>query len=221
MVIRWMWDTDPGPDHPPVDIGGGIKLPVYVTGAISHAWWAMVVLLLVGGSLFACLLFSYFFLWLVNPGRWPAPDVVLPAPIWPVTAGALYAASSGAILLASRLLAHVPERSAWPFRLVMLAAPPLLAAALTVDVSSHWQFGLRPADSSYGATIYTIAGVQGVYVAVLAIIAAYTVARSLADKLDGIRRATFDSTMLLWLYAVAQGLLGLIVVALFPRLVAG
>src|SRR3546814_5571697 len=50
MLIWWMWTTDPGPWHPPVDIGGSIRLPVYVTGPTSHSWWAMVVLLLAIGK---------------------------------------------------------------------------------------------------------------------------------------------------------------------------
>ena len=32
MIVAWLWQTDPGANHPPVNIGGGIVLPVYVTG---------------------------------------------------------------------------------------------------------------------------------------------------------------------------------------------
>ena len=56
MIIRWVWDTDPGPTHPPVDVGGGITLPVYVTGPMSHSRWAMVVLIIVS-RLLTCLIF--------------------------------------------------------------------------------------------------------------------------------------------------------------------
>ena len=49
-MIAWVWQSDPGPDHPPVDIGGGIRLPVYATGPVSHSWWATVVLMLVAGA---------------------------------------------------------------------------------------------------------------------------------------------------------------------------
>src|SRR3546814_17256220 len=50
-IIRWLGATDPGPNHSPVDIGGGSRLPVYVTGSASHAWWAMIVLLIVVGMI--------------------------------------------------------------------------------------------------------------------------------------------------------------------------
>jgi Heme/copper-type cytochrome/quinol oxidases, subunit 1 len=86
MVVLWLWTTDPGPSHPPVDVGGGIKLPVYVTGPMSHSWWAMGVLILVAASLFASLVFTYFFLWTVSPQLWPAGEEKLPALRYPLVA---------------------------------------------------------------------------------------------------------------------------------------
>ena len=32
MILWWMWGSDPGPSHAPVAIGGGLTVPVYVTG---------------------------------------------------------------------------------------------------------------------------------------------------------------------------------------------
>ena len=218
MVLWWLWDTDPGPTHPPVDIGGGIRLPVYATGPVSHAWWAMVVLMLVGGTLFACLLFSYVFLWVTNPSFWPAADA-LPPIGWPVLAAAFYAASSIAIATASRLLGRGPGRSAAAFNLVLFAAMPLLIAAFTTDLWAHWQTGLRAPKSGYAAAVYMIVGLQGFYTGVLSIMLAYTLARSLTGRLNAVRRSTFDNTMLLWHFGVAQGLAGLAIVTLFPRLV--
>src|SRR5690606_6678610 len=56
--LVWVWELDKGPGEP-VDVGGGYKLPVYVTGPMGHGWWAMVILMLVAGSLFLAYLFSY------------------------------------------------------------------------------------------------------------------------------------------------------------------
>jgi cytochrome c oxidase subunit I+III len=50
------------------------------------------------------------------------------------------------------------------------------------------------------------------------VMAFYTLARSLLGMLNGVRRATFDNTMLLWHYTTAQGLVALAVSTLFPRL---
>ena len=219
LLIWWMWESDPGPNHPPVDIGGGIILPVNVTGPTSHSWWAMIVLLLVGGSLFTLLVFSYFFLWMSNPGRWPPGDLDIPGLTWPAVAGAFYAFGSGAILLADRMLTKIPERGAWPFRCATAVAMPLLAAGFAVDIAGHWQSGMGPADHSYGAIVYMFSSLQGFYVGLLVIMAAFVLARSFAGKLNGMRRATFDNTMLLWHYVTVQGLVGLAVVSLFPRVI--
>ena len=50
-IWRWMWEIEgePGPD---VDIGGGLKLPVYATGLKNHGNWATWVLIVVLGMIF-------------------------------------------------------------------------------------------------------------------------------------------------------------------------
>ena len=73
MILVWMWSSDPEPLRR-VEIGHGIKLPTYVSGPLSHSWWAMVVLLLVAGSLYLAYVFSYLYLWTVSPQVWPKPD---------------------------------------------------------------------------------------------------------------------------------------------------
>jgi len=104
-------------------------------------------------------------------------------------------------------------------RLLLLVAFPLMAGGLAVDLFGQWQTGLRPEEHSYGAVVYTVIGVQGVYVVALTLMAFYTIARSLAGMLDGVRRVTFDNTMLFWHYMTAQGLVGLAVIHFFPRLI--
>ena len=37
-----------------------LHLPDYISGSRSHSWWSMVVLMLVDGSIFACLIFRFF-----------------------------------------------------------------------------------------------------------------------------------------------------------------
>lgn len=219
MVMLWLWDTDPGPNHPPVDIGGGLALPVYATGAVSHSWWAMIVLLMVGGTLYLCLLFSYVFLWMTNPDGWFPAE--LRSLTWPAAAAGLYLLSGAAIHFAGRMLLRVPAASAWPFRAVMVLAILSVAAGVTVDLAGHLQTDLRPHQSSYAAATYMIASLQAFYAVTLVLMAGYVLARSFAGKLDGVRRATFDNTMLMWHYATLQGLIGLALVTFFPRVVGG
>jgi cytochrome c oxidase subunit I+III len=77
--------------------------------------------------------------------------------------------------------------------------------------------GLRPDASGYGAVVFTFAAWQGFFAAVLAVMALYTLARSLAGRLDGVRRATYDNMALFWHYTTAQGLVALFIAHVFPR----
>jgi cytochrome c oxidase subunit I+III len=187
-VLIWLWDTDRGPTHEPVDVGGGLLLPVYRSGGSSHSWWAMVVLLLVAASTWGALVFSYFFLWLGSPVLWPGRGGAPTSPLaWPLASAALLAASSGAIAFASRALARASAPARIATRIALAAAAALSVAALGCELRGHWLAGLRPTQSSYGAV-------------------------ALCGRLHARRRATFDNTMLFWHYTVGQGLASLALV---------
>jgi cytochrome c oxidase subunit I+III len=215
MVLWWLWETDPGPTHPPVAIGGGLHLPVYDTGSSSHSWWAMIILIMVSGSIFGSLLFTYLFLWTVSPDVWPSA-ALLPSLAWPAVAAALQLLS--AVLVAYSGSSLKAGRQ-WPLRFGLPLGVTLLTAALGADLYGQWQTGLRPQDHAYGAAVYTIIGLQGVFVVVMAFMGLYTVARSLCGLLSAERRVTFDNTRVFWYYTVAQGVIGLALVHSFPRLV--
>jgi cytochrome c oxidase subunit I+III len=220
FVVWWLWESDPGPAKmPEIDIGGGQRLPTYVTGSMNHSCWAMIVLICVAAMVFGCMVFSYLYLWTVNPRQWPTSADALPSAVYPIGSALLYLASSVAIWWAGRRLEAVPERSSWPTRLALVAAVPLLAVATVLEIVGQLSTGLRPSESGYGAAVYSLASFQAFFTAVLAIMAIYTVARSLTGRLNRVRRSTFDNTQLFWHYGVVQGLIALFVVHLFPRAV--
>jgi cytochrome c oxidase subunit I+III len=63
-----------------------------------------------------------------------------------------------------------------------------------------------------------VAGQQAAVAALAARMGRLNVARSMAGRLSATRRAAFDTTMMMWQYTVAQGLAGLALVHVFPRL---
>jgi cytochrome c oxidase subunit I+III len=67
--------------------------------------------------------------------------------------------------------------------------------------------GADPVAHAYGATSWTLLCWQGLNVALTVVMAIYALARMAVGKIDAARRATFDSTWLVWLYTSAQGLL--------------
>jgi cytochrome c oxidase subunit I+III len=206
-LLHWGWHLDPPVPRERVDIGGGISLPLYASGPVSQAWWAMVVLMLVSGSLYACALFSYLYLWTVSPEVWPQSpgEAMLPG-----AAAALFALSSAAVAWANRGVAREGDcRALW-------LALPLLLAAYGLHLAAQWH--VSPAESGYGAIVYAIVSIDGFFVACTALLALVALARRAAGRLDRERRVTFDNARLFWHYSVGQALAGLALVQLFPRL---
>jgi cytochrome c oxidase subunit I+III len=207
-LLHWGWQLDPPPSGARAQIGAGLSLPTYVSGPVSQAWWAMVVLMMVSASLYGCLLFSYLYLWLVSPQTWPSS---LPAPVWPASSAALLLASSAAVAWADRNVGRTGDcRMLW-------FALPLLVAAFVLNLVS--QSAVSPAQDAYGAIVYAFLSVDGFFAAVALILALFTLARRRAGLIDRARRVTFDNAKLFWHYTVAQTLAGLAMLHFFPRLV--
>jgi cytochrome c oxidase subunit I+III len=215
MILVWMWGSDPRPMRR-AEIGHGIRLPTYVSGSRSHSWWAMVILLLVAGSLYLAYVFSYLYLWTVSPQVWPKAGQI-PSAAWPLASGLLLVASSGLILLNARFLT-TSSRSRAAFVTISLLAVALLIGALGTEVFAHWRAGLRPDADAHAAMVYMASFLQLQLLLALVVMAGFAVARCVAGMLNRRRRVVFDNLALLWHYAVGQGLLGLLLVHGFPRI---
>ena len=219
MILIWMWGERSEAPSRRAEIGHGIKVPTYVSGSLSHSWWAMVVLLLVAGSLYLAYVFSYLYLWTVSPQVWPKAGQLPSAWLWPVVAAMLLAASSGLIVLAAPRALPIGSRNNAVFvALTAFAVIALLASPLAMEILAHWRAGLHPDADAHAAMVYMAAFLQLQPVMALVVMAAFAVARRLAGMLNRRRRVVFDNLGLLWHYTVAQGLLGLLLVHGFPRI---
>jgi cytochrome c oxidase subunit I+III len=216
--VIWTWELDPGPAHGRVAIGGGIALPTYQSGPSSHSWWAMVVLMLVAGSLFLAYIFSYLYLWTVSPQVWaPAGSPQLPSIKWLGASSLLFALGACSFFGADYMLTRHPRKPITPI-LVLLGAA-CLVGGVSVDILGHWHSGLRATDNSYSAMVYMAGALTGQIVAAVVIMSLFTFARHVAGKLDSERRVTFENTALLAYYAAGQGIVGLALIHGFPRLI--
>jgi len=213
MILRWLWDTDPAPDRAPVDVGGGLRLPVSCVGSASHSWWAMVMLVMVCASIFCALLFAYLFLWTTSPDVWPAPAALAAVP-WPLASSVLLAGSSALAWAGGRGLRHGRQGC---LRIALPLGALMLAAAVGLEADAQWRAGLRPQDHAYAAAVYALIGLQGTLAIAVAFMSLFTTARSWAGKLGAARRACLDNTTLLWHYTAVQGLVGTLVLHGFPR----
>ncbi|MCZ8384583.1 cbb3-type cytochrome c oxidase subunit I [Achromobacter xylosoxidans] len=211
---RWLWDTDTAPDRMEVDIGAGLRLPTACMGSGSHAWWAMIMLVMVCASIFGSLAFSHLFLRMAAPAKsFPVGDGLASAWVW--LSAALLLGSSAMVALAGRALRR--GRPGYLKSAIALAIA-LLSVSVCLDAQEHWRAGLRPQASAYEASVYALVGLQAAFVAFCALMGAFTIARSAAGRLSASRRACFDSTAILWHYTVAQGCLSLGLTHGFPLL---
>ena len=178
---------------------------------MSHSSWAVVILMLVAGSLYGCTLFSYLYLWTVSPRVWPAA-AELPALAHPLLVAALLGAGSAAIQWGDRRLrlGGKPDTG-------LLVAIAALAAALAIDLFGHRD--LSPTASSYAAIVGMLLSLEGFFVALVMVMGLFALARRHAGMLDRERSATFDNTRLMLHYTVGQSLVGLVLIHGFPRLV--
>jgi cytochrome c oxidase subunit I+III len=208
-IFKWLWQSDPRPTGQLYDIGAGIELPDYMSGTQSHSWWAMVVLMLVDGSVFANLIFAFFYLWTIAPQGWPPAGMDIPGLKISVLCAAVWVASSGFVGLANRALSGNSSRLL--SNVAMLIATLLMWAAFALNVHVLLSTDVRPDMHAYGAVIFTMLAWQGLHVFLLTSMAGYTLARSWAGLLDRERRNTFDNTRVMWHYSVAQALVALAV----------
>jgi cytochrome c oxidase subunit I+III len=207
-IIKWLWESDPLPTGKLYDIGGGIRLPDYVSGSQSHSWWSMVVLMLVDGSIFACAVFAFFYLWTISTGSFPPPQLELPLVGLSIAAAAAWLASAGAIGLANRLLHRA--RGA-PFAIAVASALVLMWIAFLLNVRALTTADLQPNMHGFTSTTFMLVTWAGVHVVLLTLMAAFTLARAWTGKLDIVRRNTFDNTKIMWYYSAAQALIALCV----------
>jgi cytochrome c oxidase subunit I+III len=207
-IVWWAWELDPPPLAAAADIGGGLRLPVYATGSVSHAWWATVILMIVSGMLYACLLFSYLYLWMVSRELWPST----PPPAMPgLLSLGLYLLGIGSVAYAGRQLAK--HDRCW----ALLPAIGLLCGASWLGFRG---FGhVSPSADAYGAIVYTVLWGNVFFAFVVIVMALYCLARSTAGLVDRNRRVTFDNMRIFWHYVVAQTLAGVAMIYGFPRLV--
>ena len=212
LILVWSWSNDREPLGD-VDIGRGTVIPSYASGPTSHAWWAVVIFMLVAGSLYLAYVFSYLYIWTVAPQGWANAVIAGPASQWPVLSAGLLILAAAAVTVASRVLG----RSASGFIALVVVGITSLSAALMTEVGGHWNAGLRPDASAYGALVYLASFLQFEIVAAVVISGLYVIVRAVADRVNAERRVTFDVLMLLSYYAIGQGLLGLALVHGFPR----
>ena len=216
VLLRWTWTTgDPGVPAE-VDAGGEgaqrLVLPTQSASRQSPGWWGTAMLLLVDGSLFASLVFAYFYLWLGAP-EWPPAGQAVPALGPPALAMLLLLGSGIAIHLAVRANAGVRPDGA---RRHMLLA----AVAMSAFIGMQWWVlsgSSSPASHAYASVVHVLVGYHLVHAGICVLMAGYLWLRSRRGWLDAARGRDARVVALFWNYTIAVWLVGAVLVHLFPR----
>ena len=152
MILVWMWGSDPRADGARSISAAASSCRPMSSGPLSHAWWAMVMLLLVAGSLYLAFVFSYLYLWTVSPQVWPKPEAL------PRRCGRC---------CRPRCLSRAPARRSRPrsrcprkedrgtafVALIGVRYRRRLLAAFAIEVWAHWNIGLRPTADAHAAMV--------------------------------------------------------------------
>ena len=145
-------------------------MPTYVTGPMSHAWWAVVILMLVAGSLYLSFVFSYLYVWTVAPQVWPAgrqPGTSRRRTLAVAAVLLLLAARRGMRLRCGQGARSIARGLC---RADAARGAGACAAALALEVAGHWGSGLRPDTSGYAALVYLASVLQLQMVAAVVVI---------------------------------------------------
>ena len=202
-ILRWAWASDPAPSGELHDIGDGIRLPDGMTGPRSHAWWAMIVLLIVDGAILASLLFSWFYL-AAGAAEWPPAGGAAPAIGLSALAALGWVTGSAAIEYAGRKL-HGTKRGT--FAIMTAVGIALLIVACTIMACALSASGVEPTMHSFSAMAHTLFYWQVLHAAVAALMGTYVLARVSRGLINSRRRATFDHARIFAHYTAAQGLI--------------
>ena len=147
MIWRWTATTGTGHDDGPVDAGHGYRLPTSFAVSGSVGYWGSALTVAASGTLFASLVFGYFFLWVVAP-NWPPPgefEAYFFEPIL-VTLGALLAIVGAR--LGSRAFVRAKSGA-----MVSVCGLGLTSAGLLIGAVLHLP---GPTEHSYGAIGWTL-----------------------------------------------------------------
>ncbi len=213
LFARWLWTTGDPAVPARLEVMPGITLDSQYAAHNAPGWWALVVSLLIDGSLFASLVFAYFYLWL-GADAWP------PAGIGVVAMGPAVATLVAlpvawlAMHLAGKALARGARTGPGAWHLVACVAGASFLAAHMAQL--HGVLG-APQVHAYASVVWVLAGFHAVHLGVALLVSAYVHARWRSGRVDAVRALEWRVCAGLWRYTLAMGVVAWAVIHLFPR----
>jgi cytochrome c oxidase subunit I+III len=215
LILRWWWGLDKEYPRQLADAGRGLALPLYRNDDQSVGWWGMVVTLISDAAVTISFIFAYFFLWTVQPGQWPPPELAQQPPLWPAVLAAAAAIAAWALIEAADDANTREARGTTALLLVACA----LAAAVSFAAGWIWlvNSNLPATTHAYGACVWLLLGWAGFHLAFGAGFALWCLARLGLGMLNGWRSLTLRMGLLFWRFTAPVVAVLLLLVAGFPH----
>ncbi len=212
-IIAWLWTgTAVIPEKSHKDVGLGVTLPLYTSGAQSVGYWGMLITMLGDMVAYISLVFGYFFYWTVQP-VFPPADAVHPDFALSLTAFVL-----GVVAWAATWGARELNRKQWTRSFYVAIAGAAFAA-----LGSAWAFfvaieDLEPTTHVYPAMACLLFGWTALHLILGVVMHVYCCARRLAGKMTPTHDADIANVTLYWHFAMLTALITSAVVLGFPLL---
>ena len=210
----WLWTTGDADAPLVIDAGHGLSLPTHSASYEAPGVWGTIILLLIHGSLFASLVFGYYFLGL-GVAEWPPPGHEPRGLAVPAFGALALLASGGALDRARR---HLRSAEGGRLRLYTLIALLLMAVFLAALVQSLFEYGAPPQSHAYASLVSALTGFAALHAVIALLMAAFVWARSRQGRLDADRPAAMQVVWLFWCFTAGAGLVASAVIHLSPRL---
>lgn len=215
IVYRWLWTGAAViPEKPSKDVGGGVVLPLYLSGSRSTGWWAMFITMTGDLTAYLSVLFGYFFFWTIHED-FPPAGMEGPGWQWPLVAALLALASWGAMLGARRINRQGGVTLA---RGLIVASMVLAIATAAALFAGPWTTGLDPTLHAYPSIVWALVVWVMLHLGAGLLMQGYCFARSLAGLMTPEHDADLVNVTLYAHFATFSAVLTAAVIGGFPLL---
>ena len=212
-IVWWLWTgTSRIPEKPQKDVGLGLTLPLYTSGASSVGWWGMFITMLADLTAFISIVFGYFFYWTARPDF--VPDRFDGPGVWWPSIGLTLLLGSWLLTLFARRSNRL-ESAAW-FHGSLTIAAVLACGGAAALVAAPWITSLDPTAHVYAAVVWVLVIWTAVHAGVGVIMQLYCIARRAAGRLTGRYAQDIANVAVYWHFVAVTAVLTVAVIAGFP-----
>ncbi len=213
VILYWLWTgTAVVPEKARKDVGRGLVLPLYSSGAESVGWWAMLITMIGDMTAYFSLVFGYFFFWTIHADFPPASAASLG--VLPVAALGLALAAWLLTMLGRAFNAR--DHAAGFHASLGLATLCALCAAGALFAAPKLA-GMAPTTHVYPAIVWVLSGWTALHVALGVLMQLYVIARRAAGRMTARHDIEIHNIVLYWHFVVVTVFVTVAVIAGFPK----